>query len=122
MSDNGRFLSRLIWLTLIVIMLIIFMRSSFDFFMPGDHREHAEPRIVEPRGNLAEDEQSTITLFENSRDSVVFITTRQRVMDAWTRNIFSVQAVPALVLFGMITAISSPIFMLSGVPAKQKFA
>ncbi|PTN11296.1 S1C family serine protease [Nitrosomonas aestuarii] len=90
MSDNGRFLSRLIWLTLIVILLIIFMRSSFDFFMPGDHREHAEPRIVEPRGNLAEDEQSTITLFENSRDSVVFITTRQRVMDAWTRNIFSV--------------------------------
>nr|HPO23917.1 acyl-CoA dehydrogenase [Arenimonas sp.] len=38
----------------------------------------------------AEDEKSTIELFENSRDSVVFITTRQRVMDAWTRNIFSV--------------------------------
>ncbi|MEZ5634877.1 MAG: trypsin-like peptidase domain-containing protein [Nitrosomonas sp.] len=72
------------------MLLIFLLRDMSDFFIFGDKREHAEPRIVEARGNLAEDELSTIELFENSRDSVVFITTRQRVMDAWTRNIFSV--------------------------------
>lgn len=95
MPDNGRFLSRLIWIILAAILLLMFLRSLPDFFVsdfftPGNNREHAEPRIVEARGNLAEDEQSTIALFEKSHHSVVFITTRQRVMDAWTRNIFSV--------------------------------
>ncbi len=48
------------------------------------------PRVVAARGDLALDEQATIELFEKSKDSVVFITTRQQVMDYWTRNIFSV--------------------------------
>ena len=95
MSDNGRFLSRLIWITLAAMLLFLFLRNTPDFFIadyfaPGSDRQSAEPRLVEARGNLAEDEQSTIALFENSRDSVVFITTRQHVRDAWTRNIFSV--------------------------------
>ena len=42
------------------------------------------------RGDLASDERATIELFERSRDSVVFITTRQQVQDVWTRNVFSV--------------------------------
>lgn len=50
----------------------------------------AQPRPVVARGDLASDEQSTIELFERSRDAVVFITTRQQVQDPWTRNIFSV--------------------------------
>jgi S1-C subfamily serine protease len=33
----------------------------------------AEPRLVEPRGDLAADEQSTIELFERTCDSVVYI-------------------------------------------------
>lgn len=95
MPDNGRFLSRLFWITLIAMLLLLFLRNFPGFFSqeypaPEISRELAEPRIVEARGNLAEDEQSTIAIFENSRDSVAFITTRQRVMDAWTRNIFSV--------------------------------
>ncbi len=96
MSDNnGRFLSRLIWITLAAMLLILFLRTSpdyltWDHFFSGGERQHAEPRTVVARGNLAEDEQSTIALFENSRDAVVFITTRQHVRDAWTRNIFSV--------------------------------
>jgi len=36
------------------------------------------------------DERSTIDLFEKSRDSVVFITTRAQVQDLWSRNVFSV--------------------------------
>jgi S1-C subfamily serine protease len=50
----------------------------------------ATPRTVIARGDLAADEQSTIELFEQSRASVVFISTRQRVQDFWTRNVFSV--------------------------------
>jgi len=95
MSDNGRFLSRLIWITLAAMLLILLLRASpdyfsWDYFFSGGERQQAEPRTVVARGNLAEDEQSTIALFENSRDAVVFITTRQHVRDAWTRNIFSV--------------------------------
>lgn len=93
-------LSRFIWISLAVVLLILFFHSFLyhyfpDSLQPGyfsaDNKyESAEPRLVQARGNLAEDERSTIELFENSRDSVVFLTTRQRVMDAWTRNIFSV--------------------------------
>ena len=50
----------------------------------------AEPRTVPPRGDLAADERATIDLFRNARDSVVFISTRQRVADFWTRNVYSV--------------------------------
>ncbi|UJP05455.1 MAG: trypsin-like peptidase domain-containing protein [Nitrosomonas sp.] len=93
------FLSRTIWTFITVVLMLLFFHSLIYHYFPdllqpgywgGDQQETAEPRVVQPRGNLAEDEKSTIELFENSRDSVVFITTRQRVMDAWTRNIFSV--------------------------------
>lgn len=49
-----------------------------------------EPRTVTPRGDLAADERATIELFRKARESVVFISTRQRVADAWTRNVYSV--------------------------------
>lgn len=51
---------------------------------------NATPRVVVARGELAADEKSTIELFERSRASVVFISTRQQVQDFWTRNVFSV--------------------------------
>ncbi len=100
MVQNGYFL-RLIWIALVAVVLALLLHSFLYHYFPNvlqsnfsdDSRNrsaNAEPRIVQARGSLAEDEQSTIELFENSRDSVVFITTRQRVMDAWTRNIFSV--------------------------------
>lgn len=50
----------------------------------------SEPRTVTPRGDLAADERATIELFRKARESVVFISTRQRVADAWTRNVYSV--------------------------------
>ena len=50
----------------------------------------AEPRTITPRGDLGADERATIDLFRNARDSVVFINTRQRVADFWTRNVYSV--------------------------------
>ncbi len=50
----------------------------------------AKPRAVSPRGELAGDEKATIELFEQSKNSVVYISTQQRVMDPWTRNVFSI--------------------------------
>ena len=49
------------------------------------------PRPVTPRGEFGGDERETIGLFERTRDSVVFITTREQVRDFWSRNVFSVQ-------------------------------
>ncbi len=56
----------------------------------GATARDAAPRAVTPRGELAADEKATIDLFERSRSSVVYITTREQVLDIWTRNVFSV--------------------------------
>lgn len=84
-----QFLRRLRWLTIAVI-VVLFAWHAFTwadrFFM----RESASPRSVSARGDLAADEKSTIELFERSRDSVVFISTSERVMDFWSRNILSI--------------------------------
>ncbi len=95
MSANGQFFARLVWFILVVAVLTLLFRSillpiNWSSLFSSDSQQDVAPRIVEARGNLAQDEKSTIELFENSRDSVVFITTHQRVMDVWTRNIFSV--------------------------------
>jgi S1-C subfamily serine protease len=88
MSD--RFVTRLIWTGVVVAALIAFAR-----WVPGGGSSDpavrdAAPRPVVARGDLAADEQSMIELFERTRDSVVYISTRQQVRDFWTRNVFSV--------------------------------
>jgi S1-C subfamily serine protease len=50
----------------------------------------SEPRLVTPRGELAPDEQTTVDIFQQASPSVVYITTVQRLLDPWTRDIFSV--------------------------------
>ncbi|MEJ2694677.1 MAG: trypsin-like peptidase domain-containing protein [Candidatus Thiodiazotropha sp.] len=50
----------------------------------------SEPRLVTPRGDLAADEQTTVDIFRQASPSVVYITTVQRLLDPWTRDIFSV--------------------------------
>jgi S1-C subfamily serine protease len=47
----------------------------------------AEPRVITPRGELAADERATIELFEARNDSVVYISTSERVVDPWTRSV-----------------------------------
>jgi len=67
--------------------------ALFSFLLaliPQADGADALPRQVTPRGDLAADEKATIQLFENSRDSVVYITTRAQVQDFWSRDIFSV--------------------------------
>jgi S1-C subfamily serine protease len=83
------FLRRLKWLTIAVIAVIAAWHAA-PLFERFAGREQAAPRAVTPRGELAADEKGTIELFERSRDGVVFITTTQRVMDFWSRNVMTI--------------------------------
>jgi S1-C subfamily serine protease len=50
----------------------------------------ARERAVTPRGDLGSDEKSIVQLFDRAKDSVVFISTSERVQDIWSRNVYSV--------------------------------
>jgi S1-C subfamily serine protease len=52
----------------------------------------AQPRArpVAPRSDLLTEERATIDIFERSKRSVVHISTRQQVMDFWTRNVLTI--------------------------------
>lgn len=53
-------------------------------------KDAAAPREITPRAELSSDERATIDLFERSRNSVVFITTKQAMVDFWSRNVTQV--------------------------------
>jgi len=52
--------------------------------------KNAQPRPITPRGDLAEDEKTTIELFNKTKNSVVYISTAKTVIDPWTRNIYNI--------------------------------
>ncbi|MFM1891622.1 MAG: putative serine protease PepD [Pseudomonadota bacterium] len=83
------FLRRLRWVVWALVLL-----TALWYALPWLERYlvslEAEPRPIAARGELAADEQATIAIFERASPSVVFISTRQRVRDLWTRNVFSV--------------------------------
>jgi len=82
-------LRRMRWLTFsLAILLIIWL--MFPWFERYLFNANVEPRAVTARGELAADEKSTIQIFDQASPSVVFISTRKRVRDFWTRNVFSV--------------------------------
>ncbi len=72
--------------TLLVLVAIQLMPEIIPFLS----RAEAAARPVVPRGELTPDEKSNIAVFEASKSSVVYISTRQRVLDYWTRNVLSV--------------------------------
>ena len=89
---RDRFVLRLVLLGVAVFVAVALWRSWPDLapLLRGGAGSDATPRAVVARGDLASDEKSTVELFERSRSSVVFISTRQQVQDFWTRNVFSV--------------------------------
>jgi S1-C subfamily serine protease len=87
---RDRFLARLFWLTLAAAVLILIWRAAPDIETWFAPTPDATPRSVTARGDLAADEKSTIELFERSKNSVVYITTKSQVRDFWTRNVFTV--------------------------------
>lgn len=90
MPTQHRFVTRFTWLLLTGALLLL-LWGGFPgiqgWFAP---KPDSSPRTVAARGDLAADEKATIQLFENSRNSVVFITTKGLVRDFWTRNVFTV--------------------------------
>ncbi|MHC4912685.1 MAG: S1C family serine protease [Planctomycetota bacterium] len=90
-SDNSHVTRRpkhtqlLIMLLLVLIVLFVFFQAKQWF--TGLYDETAKPRLVMPRGNLAQDEKSTIELFKLVSPSVVYITSI-----AVQRDIFSFRA------------------------------
>jgi len=71
---------------------LILLSACFVIPVSGQRVAVSEvtPRPVTPRGDLGADEKSTIDLFQKARASVVYINTRERVLDPWTRNMFSI--------------------------------
>src|SRR5216117_2822144 len=57
---------------------------------PAVEEAAAQPRPVAARGDLAADEKATVELFERSKGSVVYISTTARVLDLFSRNIFTI--------------------------------
>ncbi len=89
MNREDTFLHRLFWITVAVVAVLLIWQ-----LLPWIERTligpTAQPRPITPRGDLAEDEKATIEIFERAKGSVVYITTQQRIMDPWTRNVFNV--------------------------------
>jgi S1-C subfamily serine protease len=87
--QQDRFAARLFMVTLAVVIVLLVWR-----LLPLIEAEflayRAEPRLVSPRAELAQDEAAVIAVFRQSRDSVVSISTRERVYDYWSRNAYDV--------------------------------
>jgi len=90
MPAKDRFRSRLIWFAVAGALLFLVWRSFPPILGLFSPQRDSSPRAVAARGDLAADEKATIEIFEKSRDSVVFITTKALVRDFWTRNVFTV--------------------------------
>jgi S1-C subfamily serine protease len=76
-------------LVLCTTALLAFGTTQRAYGARGGH-DAAAPRAITPRGELAPEERTTIELFERSRDSVVFISTKEAVVDLWSRNMMAV--------------------------------
>ncbi|WP_116808716.1 S1C family serine protease [Steroidobacter cummioxidans] len=75
--------------------LIVLALAAYGAWYLGSDTVHrltasAAPRPVVPRRELMADEQAVIGLFEAAKGSVVFISTQERVLDYWTRNVMTV--------------------------------
>ncbi len=76
----------ILWMSVLLLILWQFL-PMIERYVIGSM---SEPRPVTARGELAADERSTIEIFENASPSVVFISTTQRVVNYWTRDVLSV--------------------------------
>ncbi len=88
-TETDPLIRRLRWIawTAVLIMIIWQLLPSIEHYLIG---LTAQPRAVMARGELAPEERTTIQIFQQASPSVVFISTRERVLDLWTRNVLSV--------------------------------
>ncbi len=81
--SSSRFLGVLIAVASVIILWELFQTAHESFIS-------AEPRIVVERPPLSSHENQTIHLFEANKNSVVYISTAQSVVDVWTRNVYNI--------------------------------
>jgi S1-C subfamily serine protease len=78
-----------------MVLLILAAILVWRVWSPWSNRPHgidpaAVPRVVTPRGDLAEDERSTIALFKQVSPSVVHITTLAVRQDSFTLDLWQI--------------------------------
>lgn len=78
-KSSSRFLGLLIAIASIILLWELFQTLRETFIS-------VEPRLPSERPPLANSETQTIALFEANKNSVVYISTAQSVVDVWTRN------------------------------------
>ncbi len=83
-SSAIRRISITLWLVVLSLFVWAYVLPWFSTSPSGD------PRTVTPRGDLAEDEKSTIAIFKNASPSVVYITTLTQHVNPWTRSVAEV--------------------------------
>ena len=87
--ERGGF--RLAWPLLFLAILIgVLVWRTIEVRSVRLHQPQAEPRAVTARGDLAEDEKSTIALFKEASRSVVHITTLSVRRDALSFNLLEI--------------------------------
>jgi len=84
-SSSRRLSSAIVILLLLLAGWWLFVRERPPLF-----NADAEPRVVAPRGNLAEDESNTIDIFRNASPSVVYIATIGLQRDFFNLNIYEI--------------------------------
>lgn len=83
MREN-RSLSVFLWVLLAILLLWVAQPVWVPWFREAND---GNPRPVTARGDLAEAEQATIAIFERNSPSVVYITTVERVLNPWSRDV-----------------------------------
>jgi S1-C subfamily serine protease len=80
---------RIVWAGAFVLIALV---GALTISIAGQYEatQDGASRAVTPRGELGADEKSTIDLFQKASGSVVYISTSKRVLDPWTRNVFSI--------------------------------
>ena len=86
---NDRFISIAKFLSILFLLIGIgvYLLPAIEYGIIG---LTTTPRTVTARGDLAADEKNTIEIFQQASPAVVYISTSQRVMNPWTRNVFNV--------------------------------
>ena len=77
-------------LMLLGALLIVLLFWQIKPWLFGLHDENAQPRAITPRGELAEDEKSTVELFRRASPSVVYITSMTVRKDLFSLNAMEV--------------------------------
>ena len=77
-------------LTVVVVGGLLAWQGPRWVGQPAVDEAAAQARPIAARGELAADEKATIELFERSKGSVVYISTTARVLDLFSRNIFTI--------------------------------